>query len=63
MKKYWVRVNGKNNFPHDAHTVAIYGTIEEARAYAYEHECNHYYGTNVVQIFDNAMNLIEEYEV
>ena len=61
-KKYWVRANGKRDFPHDATVTAVYGTVEDARAYAYDH-MQKPYGTTVVQIFDDDMNEIESYEI
>lgn len=60
MKKFWVRANAKHNFPHDATCTAVYGTIKDARAFAYTYmEC---IGITVVQIFDDKMNELETFE-
>lgn len=65
MKKFWVNVltDARNKFPHDAECVAVYGTLKDAEDYAYTYMCNHYFGFNLVKIFDEQMNLIKEYEV
>ena len=61
MKRYWVRVNCKHNAPHDATVTAVYGTLKDAKSYAVDHEC-HSWDINVVEIFDDDMNLVETFE-
>lgn len=65
MKKFWVNVltDARHKLPEDATCVAVYGTIEDAEEYAYNYMCNHYFGINLVKIFDDQMNLLKEFEV
>lgn len=60
MQKFWVRANAKHNFPHDATVVAVYGTIKDARKYAYDYMGT--IGITVVQIFDADMDELETFE-
>ena len=65
MKKFWVNVQDiKRGLPHEGATVAVYGSLKDAEDYAYEYMCDHWSGCfNFVRIFDEKMNLLEEFEV
>ena len=66
MAKYWVNVRGKHDRRQDSRCVAVRGTLQEARTYAYEHEClswriNHV--TIMQEMPDFSLEIIEEYDV
>ena len=63
MKKFWVRTVGKRELPDQARVIAVYGTIEDARAFAFdcmERPCD----ITLVSIRDaQTMDILEEYEI
>lgn len=61
MEKFWVRAVGKRELPHQARTVAVYGTVEDARDYAYNY-MQRPFGITVFQVFDRDMNELESFE-
>lgn len=61
MKKFWVRVNQKHSSRYHADMTAVYGTIEDAREYAYVYMgCD--WKVNIAEIFDTEMNLVDTFE-
>ena len=63
MKKFWVRTVGKRELPDQARVVAVYGTIDDAREYAYDY-MQKPYGVTLVSIRDaQTMDTLEEYEI
>lgn len=55
MKRLWINVRAKNEFPHDGKCVAYYGSMKEALGYAYDYLCSPY-KTCIVSVFDDEMN-------
>lgn len=59
--KFWVNVkDAKHPSRNDNVCTAVYGTLDDAKNYAYDHMVMHYSGfSNIVTIYDENWNVVE----